>query len=62
MAEMKPYSSPPLWTMLGFLTGWQYARPGLALGIVWGIAHLAMLTWIMRDVEASRAEGTVTDG
>lgn len=53
----KPYCAPPLWTMLGFLSGWLYARPGLALGIVWGIAHFAMLTWIMRDVEGEASGG-----
>jgi hypothetical protein len=58
----KPYESPPLWIMLGFLSGWLYARPSLALGIVWGIAHFAMLTWIVRDVEASRLPREASDG
>ena len=50
---MKPYASPPLMMMLGFLSGWQYARPSILLSIVWAAAHFAMVTWIMRDIEAS---------
>lgn len=50
---MKPYGPPPLWLMLGFLSGWLYARPGLILGIVWGVAHFAMVIWILQDVEVS---------
>lgn len=52
--KMKPYASPPLWLMLGFLSGWLYAKPSLLLGIVWGVALLAMLSWIMGDVETMR--------
>jgi hypothetical protein len=51
------WASPPLWTMMGFLAGWLYAKPGVAIAIVWAVAYFAMLTWIMRDVEASKESG-----
>ena len=46
---MKPYMSPPLWTGLGFLGGWLYAKPNVALVVVWAAANLVMIAWIMRD-------------
>lgn len=59
---MKPYMAPPFWIMLGFLSGWLYARPALILGIVWAIAHFVMLIWIMRDVQASSRSEKASDG
>lgn len=49
---MKPYMSPPLWVMLGFLSGWLYCRPGIVISVVWSAAYFGMLMWIMREVEA----------
>ena len=59
---MKLYLSPPIWMGLGFLTGGLHFKPGIAIALVWAVAHLGMLTWIMRDVLASRApaDGTET--
>ena len=49
----RPYMSPFLWTALGFLGGWLYAKPNVLLAVVWAAANLAMMAWIMRDFRAS---------
>ena len=51
---MKLYASPPIWAMLGFLTGWHYCRPGPVIGVIWSAANYAMVIWIMWDIEASQ--------
>ncbi len=53
---MKPYAPPPLWMILGFLTGWVYAKPGILNVVVWATANYAMLVWITHDVGHSPAE------
>ena len=47
----KLYMSPPVWLVIGVLTGWVHVKPGLVISLVWGAALYGMVIWIMRDVK-----------
>ncbi len=51
---MKPYQWPPIWLMLGFLMGWVHFRPSWISGLVYAVALIGMVIWIMSDLNRQK--------